>query len=116
MDTDSQPSLDGMIKHVDDQEEAQTFKLRVGMHEQPKVEVPKLLNLVWPLAEKVFSGHTEPESNYGRVKTPFMGAICGFVTQQYMETLRETFPVGAGLVIAMESALYASKMPAAVLD
>lgn len=116
MEADSQPSLDGMKKHVDDQEETQAFKLRVGMHEQPKVDVYTLLNLVWPLAEKVFSGQTEPDSNYGRVKTPFTGAVCGFVIQHYMENLRDTFPAGAGLVIAMESALYASKLPASVLD
>ena len=116
MEEDSQPSLDGMKKHVDEQDSAPKFTLRVGMHEQPKVEVHELLKLVWPLAERVFSGEIEPDSNYGRVKTPFMCAVCGFVVQHYMEIYQNTFPAGAGLLIAMESALYASKLPASILD
>ena len=116
VDEDAHPSLDSMKRHIKEQEEVPKVKFRVGMYEQPKVEAHKLLKAVWPLAEKVFSGETEPDSNFGRVKLPFLCAICGYVVQQYMEMLQEEFPAGVGLAIAMESALYASQLPASVLE
>lgn len=114
VDQDAHPSLDSMKRHVKEQEEARKVKFRVGMYEQPKVEPHILLKAVWPLAEKVFSGEIEPEASYGRVKLPFMCAICGYVLQQYMEMVND-FSIGVGLVIAMESALYASQLPATIL-
>jgi hypothetical protein len=114
VDEDSQPSLDSMKTHIKEQQEAQKIKLRVGMYDQPKVEPHVLLKSVWPLAEKIFSGHISPDSDYGRVKLPFMCAICGYVLQQYMEMV-DDFSIGVGLVIAMESALYTTQLPASIL-
>ncbi len=114
VDEDAHPSLESMKNHIKEQEDAQRVKFRVGMYEQPKVEPHLLLKAVWPLAEKVFSGELEPDTSYGRVKLPFMCAICGYVLQEYMEMVGD-FSVGVGLAIAMESALYASQLPASVL-
>jgi len=115
VDENAHPSLESMKNHIKEQQDAPTVKFRVGMYEQPKVEAHLLLKAVWPLAEKVFSGQMEPDSEFGRVKVIFMCAICGYVLQQYMEMFEGKFPPGVGLAIAMESALYASQLPASVL-
>ena len=115
MDEDTKPSLDAMKRHIEEQENAHTIKLRVGMYEQPKAQPHDLLKAVWPLAEKVFSGEIDPDSNFGRVNMPFMCAICGYVAQQYMEMFDNAFPPGVGLTIAMESALYTSRLPSSIL-
>lgn len=114
VDKDAHPSLDSMKRHIKEQEEARKIKLRVGMYNQPKVEPHILLKAVWPLAEKVFSGEISSDASYGRVKLPFMCAICGYVLQQYMEMV-DDFSIGVGLAIAMESALYTSQLPDSIL-
>lgn len=114
LDHNAQPSLESMKKHIKEQEEAQKVKFRVGMYDQPKVEPHILLKAVWPLAERVFSGDIEPDKSHGRVKLPFVCAICAYVFQQYI-AMYEEFSVGVGLVIAMESALYSSQLPESVL-
>lgn len=111
MDEDGQPTTDSMNRHIDEQVEARVIQLRVGMHEQPILQPHELLKVVWPLVEKCFSGETEEDSNFGRAKIPYQGAICGYVAQQYLDMIDGQFPLGAALTIAMESALYTSRLP-----
>ncbi len=116
MDQEGQPTIDSMKRHIDEQVNVKTVQLRSGMHEQPKLQPHDLLKLVWPLAEKCFSGETGGEGSFGFAELPYQSAICGYVFQQYIEMLDGQFPVGGALTIAMESALYSSKIPMSFLD
>ncbi len=116
MDVDGQPTPESMQQHINEQVEARIVQLRVGMHQQPILQPHELLKVVWPVVERCFSGEIDLDDNFGRAKLAYQCAICGYVAQQFIEKLDGQFPVGVALTIAMESALYTSRLPSTFLD
>ncbi len=105
------PDLKGMFAHIASQLGSDSVKLRVGTGGQPALPPGALLQHVWPLAEMCFSGKFPGATmEFGNAPVMHRPAICGYIANQYIGMAKAALAPQTALTIAMEAAIFCSKI------
>ena len=111
------PSLESMFAHVSKSIGGELDGLpSVPKQHHPKLPATPLLKLVWPLAMMCFTGRFPGHSrDYGAASIKFWPAIAAHVANALIRKVQPVLDPRTSLLIVMETAIYASKLDAAVV-